>query len=180
MKEIIIALITVIGGIAVAFMNNKRLTKKKHSIIEPEQPEEKIEEDNLIENISQNVEVLIFILDDNIDDIKLVTRVIEKMGEKCLTFINKDDYLENIPSSANVHIIDHYLTVGYGWEILLELKKRNRSNFVILYSGTQDKKTVEGYRPYKIDQVVYKDDIDSKVLLEKAILEGLNSIRLKK
>lgn len=184
MKEVIITFITVIGGIVVAIINNKRKEAKlKKEAKTVNKIEDAIIEDvEIIEsypmlNIYTNKDVVIFLLDDNIDDTEVVERVIKKMGEKSKTFTEKDEYLMAIPSTANVHIIDHYLSLGYGWEILLELKRRNKLNFVILYSGTKDKKTVEEYKPYKIDEVIYKDDPDNLILLERVIRKGLISIR---
>lgn len=183
MKEIIGIIITGIFAVLVAYMNRRNNHRKKEINLLPPQenePENEETEPEMEEETYQEEpkkDVIIFILDDNPDDIRLVVRVIKNMGERYETFTNKDTYLEEIPNTANVHIIDHYLTSGYGWEILIELKKRNKSNFVILYSGTQDKTTLLDYTPYKINEVVYKDHPDVRKLLEAAIQNGLNEIR---
>lgn len=205
MKEVVLTIIGAIVTLSVAYINNlggiatymsnrkKNSTEKKRLLKDKQEPEsnkQEIESDlipdqkeemeiqpQIEENKNNDEELKVYILDDNVDDIEFVVRVVKKMGERYEQFSDKEKHLARIPNTPNIHIIDHYLRMGYGWEILVELKRRNKRNFVILYSGTQDKKTVSGYEPYKIDRVIYKDDPDRMILLENAIREGLNLIR---
>lgn len=120
-------------------------------------------------------EVKIFVLDDSRDDLDLIEdMVLKKQSNQYETFDDESYFLKRLPSTRNVYIIDHFLIKTHGIYILQKLKEKNRGNFVISFSGTQNDQVYSDYVKEGVDRYIYKNNKDAYPNLAEAIREGIS------
>lgn len=122
----------------------------------------------------ENKTTVIFILDDNADELELMERhVLRDLGRPYKMFLDEKELLKEIPKGINIFIIDHFLLQMSGLEIAKKIKDAHPDNFIILFSGTKSDKTLSDYIEMKIDRFIFKDNPDNYALLRKAINDGI-------
>lgn len=172
-EQIIISVITGVFGIVTTCIvvknAKKKEERKKEEVI-------KLEMDKSVPIEIPYDAVVIFVLDDNEDELLLIKRIIDEMGLKCELFDEEQKLLKRMPMTANIYIIDHYLREMYGWDVVNEVQHKNRNNVIIIYSGIENKYTIDEYHRKKVS-VVYKDDPDSRIILEALIRKGIAHIK---
>lgn len=170
---IIISVITGVFGIITTYIAVKNAKKK-----EERKKEEviKLEMDKSVPIEIPCDSVIILVLDDDKDQLMLTKRIINGMGLECELFHEEGPLLKRMPIAASIYIIDHYLREMYGWDIVNEVQHKNRNNVIIIYSGIENKYTIDEYHRKKVS-VVYKDDPDSRIILEALIRKGIAHIK---
>lgn len=124
----------------------------------------------------ENKSVLIFVLDDDEDDLEFIEEfVLKKLDHPYKLYTDEKQFLDELPQGVNIFVVDHFLmqTGVSGLDIAQKIKNVNENNFIIVYSGTQNDKTISDYVEMKIDRFVYKNNPDNYALLKKAITDGL-------
>lgn len=125
----------------------------------------------------ENKNTVIFILDDNREELELMERhVLRSLGYVYEMFVDEKELLSKIPKGVNIFIIDHFLFQMSGLEIAKKIKDANEDNFIILFTGSKSDKTISDYIEMKIDRFVYKNNPDNYALLRKAINDGITII----
>lgn len=164
---IAVSVIAAVGNIINTVVTNR--LKKEHVEI-------KREVQKVIQKVeNQTREIFILVLDDNEDDLFLVKRLLDKMGEKGEFFRKIDDLLARVPDESHIYIIDYYLVGMYGTYIEIEVKKRNKDNFVIRFTGMDDEENRK-QDAHEADVVIFKNHKDTVKLLSNAIMEGKTKI----
>lgn len=131
----------------------------------------------------------LFLID---NDKEMLDLVIEGLHKNNIVnykeFHDVDAALESIGYDMNVILLDHYLNNGRtGVEVTIELKKRNRNNFIIGFSAVEDPKILKKYINSDIDRWIDKSLIDSQrgmmivnAQIVEYVTEGVVTIREKK
>lgn len=172
-EPIIISVITGVFGIITTFIAVKN-AKKKEEI--KKEVVTKLEMDKSVPIEIPCDSVIILVLDDNKDELILIKRIINGMGLECELFHEEEKLLKRMPIAASIYIIDHYLSEMYGWDVVNEVQHKNRNNVIIIYSGIENKYTIDEYHRKKVS-VVYKDDPDSKIILQTLVRKGIAHIK---
>lgn len=122
------------------------------------------------------VKISILVLDDDNDDLYIITRIIEEMGITNYQMYNDSEvFMQAINTGAHVCIIDHFLTKVTGLDILYQIKERNKDSFVIGYSGIEDIDVIINYLNGSLDRFVRKER-NANIKLQKAISEGFEEV----
>lgn len=122
----------------------------------------------------------LFLVDDDREDLE---EMIEKLRENNIInffeFQNSNDLLDAIGDDISIVVLDHYLVGTNGIKVTIQLKQRNRYNFVIGYSGVSDPEILEEYINCDIDRWVNKNKKSKERFedLVKHITTGVERIK---
>ncbi len=122
----------------------------------------------------------LFLVDDDREDLE--DMIIELKKNNIINFkefYNSNEMLNEIGNDISIVVLDHYLGITTGVEVTKELKRRNRYNFVIGYSGVNDPDILEEYINCDIDRWVNKNK-KAKIRFEdliKHITTGVERIK---
>lgn len=94
-----------------------------------------------------------------------------------IEFKDADDLLQAVGNEICIIILDHDLRKTNGIQVTRELKKRNRYNFIIGYSGISDPTILKQYINCDIDKWVDKNEKNCLNQLLAFIIEGVDKIK---
>ena len=134
--------------------------------------------------ISDSV-ISVYVIDDDSDDLFFVQQAFDK--EEKITYVlstNLEIFKENLPIDPNVYVIDNkFIGSGErGIDILRLIIKKNKNNFSIAYTASDDEKTRNEYDDAGVDRFVYKNNNSEKSLktLVQYVLEGVELVAARK
>ncbi len=124
----------------------------------------------------EQINIAVYGLDDNPDDLFAIERIIVKRGVKSYhLFTNKEEFLKALKEGIHVVILDHNLPVGTGLEILQDIKKKNKETFAIGLNVVDDPAILKAYIRAGIDDWVDKNDSDYLEQLDESLTKGLEA-----
>lgn len=119
-----------------------------------------------MEKISKNVLLLCF--DDDPEQLEVFDIIFkERNVQHYVLCFNKEDFYNNLTPGLNFCIVDHRLEDTTGLEVTREVKKRNKDNYVMIYSGIRDFDVAVDYINAGADRFVRKSgDINNPEFIE--------------
>lgn len=120
-----------------------------------------------------NINIGIFLLEDDPNDAELLKRLFDKSGINNYKIFNcSKDFIDSMNENVWIAIIDHYL--GYeitGLEVIDKLREVNNYCRVIIISGQTDPEIIRKYRKKRIEDYIDKNSPDFHDELIKCIEE---------
>lgn len=120
--------------------------------------------------------VEIYVVDDDPDELERIRELFEDTKDEKFHFVEDvNDFLEKQENRVDVAVIDHYFnSMPRGMEIMLKIMEANPAAWVIILSGSQEKKMVERYLNADAFRFVDKNDSDYRGLLSKYVHQAIN------
>lgn len=126
--------------------------------------------------------IITYVLDDDIEELELLQPYLEKAcGVDFLMFTDIDEFISAVAEGVHIAIIDHRLNAGIdGIDVGRKVLDKNPLIFLILYSGSSEKKVWQRATNAGFRGLIDKGDPDCYEQIEQMIVSQKGAIERRK